>query len=330
MPRGDRISTSIYYKETDSHSYLNFKSMHPFNCKSAIPYSQFLRLRKICSEDDESANTMETFFVARGYPIHLVRDGRQKATSTPRAALLTARDARNRTTATKRVPIVTTYHPKNTYVCNILQRSFNILENDECTQVIFPQPPLKAYRRAKDLKDLLVHSNLPSNNPPHQPGTFPCRRTICHTCPHITEATSIPAPGGHIKITGHFTCISENIIYCISRRKCPKAVYIGETGRRLAGRFREHRLDVLHNKGDLPVAQRFNGPSHSLEDMRVAVVRGGLKQRDLRQHEEMRLIFLSLEHSPLSGSTVISHFYDRARIHLGTRSQFSLFAYDGK
>ena len=33
IPRGDRISTSIYYKETDSHSHLNFKSPHPFNCK---------------------------------------------------------------------------------------------------------------------------------------------------------------------------------------------------------------------------------------------------------------------------------------------------------
>ena len=90
-----------------------------------------------------------------------------------------------------------------------------------------------------------------------------------------------------MKITGHFTCISENIVYCISCRKCPKAVYIGETGRRLADRFREHRLDVLHNKGDLPVAQHFNGPSHSLEDMRVAVVKGGLEQRDLRQREEI-------------------------------------------
>ena len=264
-------------KETDSHSSLNFKSSHPFNCKSAIPYNQCLRLRKICSEDDdfeESANTMETFFAARGYPIHLVRDGRQKATSTARAALLTGRDAHNCKTATNRVPIVTTYHPRNTSVCNVLQRNFNILENDECTQVIFSQPQLKAYRRAKNLKDLLVHSNLPSDNPPHHPGTFSCRRTICRTCPHITESTSIPAPGKHMKITGHFTCISENVTYCISWRKCPKAVYIGETRRRLADRFREHRLDVLQNKGHLPVAQHFNGPSHSLEDMRVAVVKG--------------------------------------------------------
>ena len=86
---------------------------------------------------------------------------------------------------------------------------------------------------------------------------------------------------------------------------------------------------MLHNKGDLPVAQHFNGPSHSLEDMRVVVVKGGLAQRDLRQREEM-IFTLNLEQSPLSESTATSHFYDRARKHLGTRSQFELFAYDGK
>ena len=166
-------------------------------------------------------------------------------------------------------------------------------------RAIFSQPPLKAYRRAKTLKDLLVQSSLPSDNPPHQPDTFACRRTICRTCPHITESTSIPAPGGHVKITGHFTRISENIIYRISCRKFFKAVYIEETGRRLADRFREHRLDVLHNKGDLPVAQHFNGPSHSLEDMRVVVVKGGLAQRDLRQREEMRFTFKFRTVAPL-------------------------------
>ena len=65
-PRDDRISTSIYYKDTDSHSYLNFGSSHPFKCKSSIPHSQFLRLRKICSEDDvfqSEATTMEAFFL---------------------------------------------------------------------------------------------------------------------------------------------------------------------------------------------------------------------------------------------------------------------------
>ena len=75
MPRDDRVATSIHYKDTDSHSYLNFKSSHPFKCKASIPTSKFLQLRKICCEDDdfeEAATTMESFFVARGYPVQLV------------------------------------------------------------------------------------------------------------------------------------------------------------------------------------------------------------------------------------------------------------------
>ena len=227
--------------------------------------------------------------MARGYHVHLVHEGRRKATSTPRALLLAGRTANQ--TGTNRVPMVTTYHPKNTPVCKILSRNYNILTYGDSTRVIFSQPPLKAYRRAKNLRDLLVHNDFPPDQPAQQPGTFPCKRTICRTCPHINQSTSIPSPGGQFKITGHFTCTSENVIYCISCHKCPRAVYIGETGRRLADRFREHRLDVLHKKNYLPVAQHFNSPGHSLEDVRVAVLKSGLAKKDVRQREEMRRIF---------------------------------------
>ena len=87
-----------------------------------------------------------------------------------------------------------------------------------------------------------------------------CRRTICRTCPHINQSTSLLTPGELIKITGHFTCITENIISCISCRKCSETVYIGDTGRRLADRFREHRLDVLHSKGDSFIFPSFFNP----------------------------------------------------------------------
>ena len=71
--------------------------------------------------------------------------------------------------------MVTTYHPKNAPVCKILSHNYNILTNDDSTSVIFSQPPLKAYRRAKNLRDLLVHSNFPPDQPAQQPGTFPCK-----------------------------------------------------------------------------------------------------------------------------------------------------------
>ena len=48
---GNGLCTSVHYKPTDSHSYLLYSSSHPSHVKNSIPYSQILRLRRLCSED---------------------------------------------------------------------------------------------------------------------------------------------------------------------------------------------------------------------------------------------------------------------------------------
>ena len=47
---GKGLRTSVHYKPTDSHSYLLDSSSHPSYVKNFIPYSQFLRLRRLCSD----------------------------------------------------------------------------------------------------------------------------------------------------------------------------------------------------------------------------------------------------------------------------------------
>ena len=42
------IETDLYVKPTDSHQYLFLYFCHPFYCKKCIPYSQTLRLNRIC------------------------------------------------------------------------------------------------------------------------------------------------------------------------------------------------------------------------------------------------------------------------------------------
>eukprot|EP00061_Rhincodon_typus_P005304 g24641.t1 len=48
---GYRLKIGIYFKLSDSHSYLDYTSSHPPSCKNVIPYSLFLCLRRICSQD---------------------------------------------------------------------------------------------------------------------------------------------------------------------------------------------------------------------------------------------------------------------------------------
>ena len=50
---GNGLSTSAHYKPTDSHSYLLHSSSRPSHVKNSIPFSQFLRLRRLCSDDSD-------------------------------------------------------------------------------------------------------------------------------------------------------------------------------------------------------------------------------------------------------------------------------------
>ena len=52
-PTPQGLTTSIHYKETDSHSYLTYTSSRPVRCKNSVPYSQFLRLKRICSDEND-------------------------------------------------------------------------------------------------------------------------------------------------------------------------------------------------------------------------------------------------------------------------------------
>ena len=46
------IHTDIFIKETDSRKYIDFKYCHPRHCLNNIPYSQALRLKRLCSEPE--------------------------------------------------------------------------------------------------------------------------------------------------------------------------------------------------------------------------------------------------------------------------------------
>jgi len=74
---GDGLCTSVHYKPTDSHSYLLYSSSRPSHVKNSIPCdSQFLRLRRLCSDDSDfslKSEDMCNFFSKRGYPASVVK-----------------------------------------------------------------------------------------------------------------------------------------------------------------------------------------------------------------------------------------------------------------
>ena len=67
--------TTLYSKPTYSHNNLLYSSSHPKHCKTGLPFSQFLGVRRICSsisDFDTHAPTLAHHFSRRGYPNHLI------------------------------------------------------------------------------------------------------------------------------------------------------------------------------------------------------------------------------------------------------------------
>ena len=62
MKKGLQLVTDLYVKPTDTHQYLHVSSCHVSHCKKSMPFSQALRLNRICSENaifDKRCNDLE-------------------------------------------------------------------------------------------------------------------------------------------------------------------------------------------------------------------------------------------------------------------------------
>ena len=92
--------------------------------KNAIPFSQFLRLRRLCNDDTDFNSKCEEmchFFQNSGYPASAVTTGKQGAQEIDReTALQTSLNKE-----TDRIPFTLTYHPQSLAIKNIMLPKLN-------------------------------------------------------------------------------------------------------------------------------------------------------------------------------------------------------------
>ena len=218
---------------------------------------------------------MYQFFGKRGYPVSVVQAGYHRGQQIDRQSALQTAEKEN----TDRIPFTVTFHPHNHAVKSIILKNFKLLQNVSETGTIFSQPPLISFKRDQNISNFLVRSSFQTND---QPGTFKCARSRCKTFSFTHNVKQISGPKRSIKITDYCpTCT------------CCKKLYIGETGRRLGDRFREHLRDVERNDKDTfkPVARYFNLPNHSKQHMAICGFSLHLGSSESRKTIEQKFIF---------------------------------------
>jgi hypothetical protein len=163
-----------------------------------------MRVRRICSkEEDFDAQSLDLskYFRRQHYPRYLVERQRRKVKSMPRKELLHKKTEK---VETERIVCPIMYHQTNLPICKTIKRNYAMLENDDEVGHIFKEgKPMMAYRRDKNLRDLLVHSRLQSGN--KLVGTVKCNRTRCNTCEHVSSDKVVVGPKGSFKIRQAFT-----------------------------------------------------------------------------------------------------------------------------
>ena len=71
-----KLTTTLYNKPTDTHLYLHYTSAHQESILSKGPFGQYLRLRRICSLDEDfkaNAFKLTGYYLKRGYPINSLK-----------------------------------------------------------------------------------------------------------------------------------------------------------------------------------------------------------------------------------------------------------------
>ena len=280
------LHTSVHYKDTDSHSYLQYSSSHPLACKNSIPYSQLLRLRRLCMSDDDflcESTRLLDFFRARGYPENILSMSLSKIQLVSRQEALTP----SASTTSERTKLVLTFHPHNRAVSKILFENLSILAADEDTRFLTDVPPLLVHRRASNLRDILVNSRLHRSS---TVGNIPCGKPKCTICKYVFSATFVKGPLSSHRIKDKFLCTSRNLVYGIQCRRCGLVLYTGETGRTLEERCSEHiRAINLASSHLLPT--HFNQSDHDgLADFQITGLLLCHGSASSRFQQEQRLV----------------------------------------
>ena len=156
------------------------------HCKRGIPYSQALRIRRICSEREDflrSTQKLKGFLINRGYNEDEIQHQIDRTTGLDREALLCSKRTK---TPLERVPLIVTYHPGLPPLRSILDEHSSILNvSEKLRQLAVRNPPLVAYRRPPNLRTLLVRAQFAQKQQLSYKGNSRCQQVRCKTCRHI-------------------------------------------------------------------------------------------------------------------------------------------------
>ena len=228
------FSTDIFYKETNSHFYLDYNSHHPQHVKDNIPFTLAKKIVMFCSNPEKETARLEElrgWLIECNYPKDVIKRGLHNAQlQGPAPPPKATRD---------KLIFITTYSSNYTHD-NTIQQINNLLRSpktkkldeifENCTTTVAYKQP---YNLLRHLTKAAFTSILPPTISSQKPnGFFKCNRENCKICKlYVQECSSFTTYNGvNWEIKNHISCNSKNVIYYLKCIPCNlKTTNIGKT-----------------------------------------------------------------------------------------------------
>ena len=170
-------------------------SCHPKTTSISIPFSLSLRIVRICTSPikrDLRLQELKTLLMAREYPERIIDSAINKARKIPRKiALLKIRQKEKN----DRPIFIIKYDPRLPTINSLTSKHWrSMVKQDKYLEEVFQEPPLTAYRRQRNLRDILIKAKVPPA-PSLRPkrdlfGMSKCGKS-CTTCPYVKEGKTV-------------------------------------------------------------------------------------------------------------------------------------------
>ena len=248
--------TDLFVKPTDTHQFLDTSSFYPYHCKKGIPYSQALRLNRICADNksfDKRCNDLAGWLMEREYNGKMIRKQISRAREHSRKDLLERGKVK---TSEPRLTFNITYYPVFQNFRNILQELHLLLAPDKQHKKVFPDVPVVGFLNDKSLKDYLVRADLPKTNETGR--CEPCGKKTCLVSNSIRTTTTFTTEAcvEVFKIqTGPLNCNSEKVLYLLKCKVCSS--YVGKAKTKFRYRFNNNKSKHrAFRKGNRKIPQK--------------------------------------------------------------------------
>ena len=275
-----KLYTDLYVKPTDTNSYLKYNSAHPPKCKDSLPYSQFLRIKRICKKNEDyekHTNLKVKEFIEKGYPMKKLLETKEKVDELDRSKLLEPK-SNSKKTDLETVFLTTTYREGYQYVPKIIKSNWDILARSCTTKETHRSTLRIGYKKPKDLRSYLIRAKTEYDPIRKNSGegisaghNNKCNKKNCIYCTILDTGGEIYNDKRRMSSKHNITCNSSNVIYCIECTRC-KSKYVGQTKRKIKDRLREHIYGIKNQK-ETDVSYHFNTHGHKgKNDMKVYIL----------------------------------------------------------